>query len=319
MSVVCWQRRGCMLMAALCLGCASVPSAAPPAPAPAPPPVSTGPATIVVGQNPCCPKQTLPEFLGITGLFRAGGGLLTRIRSRLGMRFPGLEGRPPVLPITDPANLDSPNPAVSAAAEVKAQEDAADQKIKGLRYLATIGCGGCYPDVEQALLAGLDDCTEAVRYEAASGLRRTAGNPCHFCSSDKCCSPAVRKKLQDVAYGVEDDTGCPKEPSARVRRMARLALAGCGGPIAEQPMPLEGPGGPDNLSRTEPPAVLEFTANPSADPTAAAIPAVGWRPSPPTSPPPTPQTPCRSCAPTTYLEAPSPASAPTAPHYFPGG
>ena len=303
-------------MAVLCLGCASVPAAAPPVPAPAAPPVTTGPATIVVGQDPCCPEQTLPEFLGITGLFRAAGALVTRIRSRLGMRFPGLEGRPPVLPITDPANLDSPNPAVSAAAEVKAQEDAADQKIKGLRYLATIGCGGCYPDVEQALLAGLDDCTEVVRYEAASALRNTAGNPCQFCSSDKCCSPTVQKKLQDVAYGVEDDTGCPTEPSARVRRMARLALAGCGGPIAESPTPLEGPGNPDFLDDGEPPVPLEFTTSP---PAATAIPAAGWQSLTPTYSSAPSQTPCRSCAPTTYLETPSPASAPTAPHYSPGG
>lgn len=318
MNMACWHRWGCLLTAAMCLGCATVPAAAPTPPASAAAPVTTGPATIVVGQDPCCPKQTLPEFLGITGLFQAGGALVTRIRSRLGMRFPGLEGRPPVLPITDPANLDSPNPAVSAAAEVKAQEDAADQKIKGLRYLATIGCGGCYPDVEQALLAGLDDCTEAVRYEAASGLRRTAGNPCHFCRSDKCCSPAVQRKLQEVAYGADDYTGCPTEPSARVRRMARLALAGCGGLIAERPMPLEGPGDPDILEDAGPPAALEFTTNPSSPSRVTASPAVDWQPLAPTHRSPPLHTPCRSCAPTTYLEVSPPPSAPAAPHYFPG-
>ena len=97
-------------------------------------------------------------------------GLVDRIRNLLGMRFPGLEAKPPLLAITDPANMteDSP-PAVKAAAEIKAQEDQAAQKIKALRYLATIGCGGCYPDVEDAFLAALDDCTEEVKeaFEAA--------------------------------------------------------------------------------------------------------------------------------------------------------
>ncbi|MDZ4817352.1 MAG: hypothetical protein SGJ20_00090, partial [Planctomycetota bacterium] len=73
------------------------------------------------------------------------GGIGTRILSRLGSRFPGLEPKPALLPISDPANLESPNPAVATAAGVKADEDAAAQKVKAIRYLATIGCGGCYP------------------------------------------------------------------------------------------------------------------------------------------------------------------------------
>ena len=43
-----------------------------------PPAVNTsGPATIVVGEQKCCPKQTLPQFLGLTGLVKAGCNLLT--------------------------------------------------------------------------------------------------------------------------------------------------------------------------------------------------------------------------------------------------
>jgi hypothetical protein len=299
MRVVRWRKSVCVLLAALCLGCAAAPIAAPSAAPPAPPALSTGPATIVVGQQPCCPKQTLPEFLGLTGLCKAAGGLLTRLRARLGMRWPGLEGKPAVLPITDPANADSSNPAVSAAAEIKAEEDAAPQKIKGLRYLATIGCGGCYPDVEQALLAGLDDCTEEVRYEAAAALRSTAGNPCQFCRDDKCCSPAVRKRLQDIAFGVKEDTGCYKESSARVRRMARLALAGCCGTPEEQQQstPVEGPGAPE---AGEGPAPLEATAIPR--PAAS----VGWRLPPVTNPSPPPQANCPTCARTSYVTTPYP-------------
>ena len=67
--------------------------------------------------------------------------------------FPGLEALPPLLSIADPKNLQSSNPAVAAAAGAKADEDQAAQKIKAIRYLATLGCAGCYPDVEDALLA----------------------------------------------------------------------------------------------------------------------------------------------------------------------
>ncbi len=298
-----WRKSLWLLTAALFLGCAAAPTAAPSADAPPVPALNTGPSTIVVGQQPCCPKQTLPQFLGLTGLCKATGALLTRIRARLGMRWPGLEDRPPLLPIADPANAESSNPAVAAAAEVKAQEDAAPQKIKGLRYLATIGCGGCYPDVEQALLAGLDDCTESVRYEAAAALRKTAGNPCQFCRDDKCCSRAVRKKLQDLAFGRHEDTGCYQESSPRVRRMARLALAGCCGVAdVDQPAPaeIEGPGGPEGA---EPPAPLEARVHPAGT--------VGWRLPPTTSPP--PQAPCPTCARTSYVTTPFPPIAPPGP------
>jgi hypothetical protein len=74
-----------------------------------------------------------------------------------------------------PANLESQNPALKAAAKVKSEEDLAPQKIKAIKYLATIGCG-CYPGVREALLAALDDCTESVRYEAAIAFCQAAGN-----------------------------------------------------------------------------------------------------------------------------------------------
>ncbi len=142
-----------------------------------------------------------------------------------------------MLPITDPANLseDSP-PAVQAAAAIKQEEDAAPQKIMAIRYLATLGCGGCYEKVEDALLEGLSDCTEEVRFEAVKALQCKPDCGCKYCSSPSCCSDKVRKKLEEL-------TTCEKEPSARVRRVARMALACCATkPLKEsETVPREGP------------------------------------------------------------------------------
>ncbi len=175
----------------------------------------------------CCPRQTLPQFLGVNDAAGFICGIVDRIRNRLGMLYPGLEATPPLLAITDPANFDSPTPAVATAAAVKAQEDQAAQKIKALRYLATIGCGGCYPDVEAAFLAAMEDCTEEVRFEAIKAIRETTGTNCCFCAHGACCSKKIQEKLADLAFG-KTDTCCDKEPSERVRRMARLALDQCG-------------------------------------------------------------------------------------------
>ncbi len=255
-------RNGCVAMAssssrlfsilalAVCAGCASTP-AAPTPPSPAAP-INTGESTIIVGQQSCCPKQTLPEFLGLTGLFEAGAGAIDGLRNCLGQYFPGLEATPPLLAITDPANLESPSPAVATAADVKGQEDAAPGKIKALRYLAGVGCGECYPDIEQSFLAAMDDCTESVRFEAVKALRETAGNPCQCCRYGTCCSAAIRKKLNDLGYGINVKTDCFKEPSDRVRRMARVALCNCGPQTQTQDEPEEGPSKEDVPAEASP-------------------------------------------------------------------
>jgi hypothetical protein len=132
---------------------------------------------------------------------------------------------------------------------VKAEEDAAAQKAKAISYLASVGCAGCYPGIEEALLAALDDCTELVRFETAKALRSTAHMPCKNCCRSACCGPKIREKLTKLAYET-DEQGCYLESSDRVRRMARLALANCTcvpdkpGP-AEQRLPEEGPSAED--------------------------------------------------------------------------
>ena len=210
---------------------------------------TAGDTTIVAiapaARTPC----SVFDLLGINQAGKHIGGAICKTvdcaRNRLGMRFPGLEATPPLLAITDPANLseDSP-PAVQAAAKIKQEEDAAPQKIKAIRYLAQIGCGGCYPDVEDALLAALEDCTEEVRYEAVLAIRETTGKHCTFCKEKACCGPKIQKKLGEMVYNM-DEMGCFEEASERVRRQARLALAACG-PAVTTVTPLEQvPTGPE--------------------------------------------------------------------------
>lgn len=171
--------------------------------------------------EPPAPPPTLWSFLGIP---QASHKLHDGFFNKKG-NHPGLEKKPPLKKIADVANLESPNPAIKAAAKIKTEEDLAPQKIKAIKYLATVGCG-CYPDVRDALLAALEDCTEEVRLAAAEAFEEAAGCPCQFCNRSGCCSPAVIKKLEDMAHGL-DDQGCPKEASARVRAAAERALNAC--------------------------------------------------------------------------------------------
>lgn len=239
------------LLLAATIGCAAASPAAAPATPTLPTSAQAGGTSIVAIAPPaqqCCPKQTLPQFLGLVGACDLVKTICNRIRNRLGSIWPGLEAKPEVLAISDPKNLESSNPAVAAAAGVKAEEDAAAQKAKAIAYLASIGCAGCYPGIEEALLAALDDCTEMVRFETAKALRSTALYPCKNCCRSACCGPKIREKLMKIAYET-DEQGCFLESSDRVRRMARLALEHCScvpeKPTQQQTLPEEGPGPED--------------------------------------------------------------------------
>lgn len=225
-----------------CVGCQSGPRPAPTTPA-LPTSAQAGNTMVVAVAGPSPPQFSLPKFLGLDLLFGGVRAVGQRIRNRLGSRFPGLEPKPPLLSITDPANMseDAP-PAVKAAAEAKAEEDKAPQKAKAIRYLASLGCGKCYPDTEDALLAALEDCTELIRYETVKGLRDSVGDPCQCCRQNSCCSPKLLQKLHQLAFEMNMN-GCYYEPSARVRRYARLVIRGCGGVQTEfsPGVPLEGP------------------------------------------------------------------------------
>lgn len=195
------------------------------------------------------PTPTLWRFLGIPeGLRKVRGNLVNRRGN-----FPNLEGRPPLKALADPANLVSENPAIKAAAEIKAAELLAPQKIKALKYLATMGCG-CYDkdgkitDALQAAMAG--DCTERVRLEAVRAVSDAArGQICHNCNQQCCCNEKILKQLAATAYE-RDEFGCYVEPSARVRRAAEEALQACcpGGPLEFIPPP---EGNREDLERIE--------------------------------------------------------------------
>ena len=147
-------------------------------------------------------------------------------------KHPKLEKKPPLKPIADPANLLSEDPALKRAAEIKAEEDKAKQKIKAIRYLAFIGCG-CYDkdgSITEALAAKLsptEECTERVRLAAVEAIHEVAsGVCCSQCGETCCCNEIIVKALAKSAYH-RDDKGCYVEPSERVREAAAEALIAC--------------------------------------------------------------------------------------------
>jgi len=95
----------------------------------------------------------------------------------------------------------------------------------------------------------------------------------------------MREKLWELGYKVDENTGCPVEPSPRVRREARLALRACGPdcnlPVPIAPRPTEGP----DLELPTPinpaPPASPVPSSPAADPLAKAIPESVSSPPPP--------------------------------------
>lgn len=182
------------------------------------------PARGQVGGTPA-PPVTFWQFLGIPqGIKKLQGAT----RNRNG-NHPNREPKPPMRAIADPRNLESKDPSIKKAAEVKQAEDLKKQKIKAVKYLASIGCG-CYNldgGVTAALVASMSDCTEDVRYETIKAISDAAQNGCcSKCGSSCCCNKDILTALAKVAYE-RDDHGCYIEPSERVRQAAAEALRHC--------------------------------------------------------------------------------------------
>ncbi|HEY1066689.1 MAG TPA: hypothetical protein VGE52_11290, partial [Pirellulales bacterium] len=206
---------------------------------------------------------------GKTFFQRLGTGarkLYDRLINRKG-NFPGLERKPPLTSLTDPANAQSDNPAISEAAKVKAEEDQAAQKIKAIKYLGTIGCG-CHPDVRDALFAALDDCNADVRYAAAEAFETAANAICASCNTKSCCDREVLMKLWKMGYEKKAGSTCWLEPSARVRSAARRAFKACKQNCLPVPPPTDGP----DEGPTATPAEAEGEGDATADASASGKP-----------------------------------------------
>jgi hypothetical protein len=186
--------------------------------------LSAAPAAAQVG-GPPTPPTTLWNFLGIPQGIRKLQGAT---RNRNGNR-PNREPKPPLKAIADPANLESKDPSIKKAAEIKQAEDLKKQKIKAVKYLASIGCG-CYDadgGVTAALVASMSDCTEDVRYETIKAITEAAQEGCCAnCGSTCCCNKDILTAFAKIAYE-RDDTGCYLEPSERVRQAAAEGLRAC--------------------------------------------------------------------------------------------
>jgi len=220
----------------------------------------TGNPAMALPPPPSAPF-TLWNFLGIP---QGMNKIKDATSNRRGNR-PNRERLPPMKAIADPANLASANPAIKAAAEIKTQEDMAPQKIKAIKYLATIGCG-CYPDVKEALMAALEDCTEEVRYQAALAIQDATTQHCQVCNQNCCCDQELTLKLSQRAFE-RNDKGCFIEPSERVREACRQAMCACcpgGGPIDPEQVPTPEVAPPTEGVPTPPPTEGEPTPPPPA-------------------------------------------------------
>lgn len=187
--------------------------------------MSTAMAQEAAVAPPVPAPPTLWNFLGIPqGARKVHGALFNTKGNR-----PKLEQKPALKAIGDPENLKSKNGAIKQAAVVKQEEDLKPQKIKAIKYLASIGCG-CYDkdgEITAALMAAAEDCTEEVRLTTMEELLKLAcGKCCSKCGMTCCCKEPMLKKLAQIAY-MKDEFGCYIEPSSRVRELAAQVLQQC--------------------------------------------------------------------------------------------
>lgn len=185
---------------------------------------------------PVGPAPTLWHFLGL----RQGSWMRRDAFLNKRGNFPGLERKPPLKRIADPSLAEVDNAAIKKAQQIKAEEDLAPQKIKAIKYLATLGCEKCYGGIEEAMLESLKDCTEEVRYETVRALGTIPNGDCPMCDND-CCTEKITEQLAKMAYERDPDhPDCWFEPSARVREAAIETMNVCcpnrGAPPTAEPV-----------------------------------------------------------------------------------
>ncbi len=175
--------------------------------------------------------MTLPRFLGADVVIRRTVLLCQVVREKAAIAVPALEPKPLALPLSHPASADSPSPAVAGAHKTQKAKAAKAAKVKAIAILAGEDCA-TNPHVEEGLLAALDDVSSDVRIAAIEAVlrsRRSCEVGCNDCLGG-CCSPAIRAKLTTMVFE-KSGPNCWLEPSSKARRLARLALDACGGPV----------------------------------------------------------------------------------------
>lgn len=173
--------------------------------------------------------MTLPRFLGLDRAFACTAIVARQQRERIAEFVPALEPQPVASPLSHPDNAAHPSPAVANVHKLKQAKAESAVKVKAVAALAGFDCAAD-PHVEEGLLAALDDPAAEVREAAIQAVLKSTQQCSNACGG--CCSLLIRAKLTHIVFDKKDDC-CWVEPSARARRLARLALDACGGPISD--------------------------------------------------------------------------------------
>jgi len=182
-----------------------------------------GPAVVVPPPEP----MTLPRYLGLDVVVAKTALLARCTREKAAAFVPALEPHPAALPLSHPANAHSASPAVANVHKLKKAKAENAVKVKAVAALASFDCAS-NPHVEEGLLASLDDAAPEVRIAAIEAVLQSTRSCGQGCGG--CCSAAIRAKLTQMVF---EKTGpcCWSEPDPKARRLARLALDACGGPV----------------------------------------------------------------------------------------
>ena len=136
------------------------------------------------------------------------------------------------------APVDTPK---GLAAKIKAKQVDEKNRVAAVAFLGTVDCV-VYPESQEMLVKSMqEDSSEKVRLAAVKALQdqfgsgRTKRNlrgkfskkeERRYDTCRGCCNEKTLNALAERAYET-DETGCPLEPSERVREAARKALETC--------------------------------------------------------------------------------------------
>lgn len=144
-------------------------------------------------------------------------------------------GEPPIAGGEQTTPPPSPE-ALSGSIMAEQDPEKIKVKVEAIRFLGKQDCL-CYPEVMDALLASLDDCSELIRYEALRAIYGgCSAGQCHSCEipssqesggTTPCkCQLKVIRRVSRLLLD-RNVNGNLKERSVRVRHLARLILERC--------------------------------------------------------------------------------------------